>query len=309
MNWPVGGRAGFNISTFLRRAAESRGWKHPGSAQINGSALPGAFVRCHIALASDAEHFDCRDMILTALRKAAFAIRRSQLRIYGAILALALAPGAPAQVTVTPTAIGDSSVFTVSGSDLLQTNLAGAAITFGNFSFFGTNTLGTLTDGLFGAGGTDFGGSVSFAPTAVVRFDFDLTASPTGYNVTEIRTYSGWDAGRDGQEYLLAYSVVAAPNTFIPLATVGPYDVSPTPTGNGRIMVVVADLLGGTLIGNVAAIQFTFTTFENTASAWREIDVITAVPEPAHAALLFAVVMVSALVVRRRRNGKHQASA
>jgi hypothetical protein len=250
-------------------------------------------------------------MILAVLRQAAFVIRRSQLRIYGVILALALAPGAPAQVTVTPTAIGDSGVFTVSGSDLLQTNLGAASFTTGTYNFFGTASLATLTDGIFGAAGPDTTFVVSFAPAAVVRFAFDLTASPTGYDLTEIRTYTGWDDGRDGQGYSLTYSLVSAPTTFLALATVGPYNPSPT-NGNGRVLVAITDLLAGTLIGNVAALEFTFTAFENNSSAWREIDVIgtpVAIPEPAHAVLLFAVVMVSALVVRRRRNEKHQASA
>ncbi len=250
-------------------------------------------------------------MIPAATRKAAFPGKRREWGILGAILALALAPTAPAQVTVTPTAIGDSGGFTVSSSDLLQTNLSAAAITTGSYSFFGTNSLGTLTDGVFGAGGPDYATSVSFNPATVVRFDFDLTASPAGYNLTEIRTYTGWDTGRDGQEFQVDYSVAASPNTFIALATVGPHDVTST-LSYGRVLVSITDLLGGTLVGNVAALRFTFTTFENNASAWREIDVIgtpAAIPEPAHTALLFAVATVSALVVRQRRRGKDQGRA
>jgi hypothetical protein len=249
-------------------------------------------------------------MVPAATRNTAFSGRRREWGICSAILALALSPVAPAQVTVTPTAIGDSGVFTVSGSDLLQTNLSAAAIISGSHSFFGTNSLGTLTDGFFGATGADYATSVSFNAATVVQFDFDLTASPAGYNLTEIRTYTGWDTGRDGQEYLLAYSLVGAPGTFYTLATVGPYDVSSS-LSYGRILVSVTDPLEGTLIGNVAALRFTFTTYENNASAWREIDVIgtpASIPEPAHAALLFAVAMVGALVVRRRR-GKAQGPA
>lgn len=245
-------------------------------------------------------------MIPTAMGKAPFSSQRRSLGICSAILALALLPSAPAQVTVTPTAIGDSSVFTVSGTDLLQTNLGAVSFVTGNYSFFGTNSLGTLTDGLFGATGADYGASVSFAATTVVQFDFNLTASPDGYNVTEVRTYTGWDTGRDGQEFVLAYSLVSAPSTFYTLATVGPYDVSSSPT-YGRIMVSITDPLEVTLIGNVAALRFTFTNFENSASAWREIDVIgtpVAIPEPSHAALLFAVATVSALVVRRRAKAR-----
>jgi hypothetical protein len=249
-------------------------------------------------------------MIFAALRRAIYSHQPARRRICAAILCLWLAPVAPAQVTVTPTAIGDSGAFTVSSTDLLQTNLSAAAITNGSYSFFGTNSLGTLTDGVFGAGGPDYLTSVSFGLATAVRFDFDLTASPAGYNLTEIRTYTGWDTGRDGQEFQVDYSVAASPNTFIALATVGPYDVTST-LSYGRVMVSITDLLGGTLIGNVAALRFTFTAFENGASAWREIDAIgtpASIPEPAHAALLFAVAMVGALVVRRHR-GKAQGPA
>ena len=222
------------------------------------------------------------------------------------LLAAALGERAFGQVTVTPTS-DDTFPFVVSSTDLLQTNLASAAITGGpGFSFFGTGLLSTLIDGNFGATGTDFGTVVSFQPATDLTFSFDLTASPAGYDLSQIQTYTGWDTGRDGQEYSLAYSTASAPGTFIPLASVGPFNVASS-TGNGNLRVTISDLLGGTLVSHVATLRFTFTGFENNASAWREFDVIgtpTAVPEPSTAAMatLGLLLLASVAVKRRRQN-------
>lgn len=220
------------------------------------------------------------------------------------ILAAALAERAFGQVTVTTTT-DDTSPFVVSNTDLLQTNLASAAMTAGpGFNFFGTASLSTLTDGNFGATGTDFGTVVSFQPTTQLTFSFDLTASPAGYDLTQIRTYTGWDTGRDGQEFSLAFSTASAPGTFFVLATIGPVDVAST-TGNGNIRVTIADLVAGTLVGNVAALRFTFTSFENNASAWREFDAFgtpAAIPEPATTALVaVGLALMASVAVKRRR--------
>ncbi|MDI1320188.1 MAG: hypothetical protein PSW75_08350 [bacterium] len=204
---------------------------------------------------------------------------------------------------MTPTAFTDASTFTVSNTDLLQTSLGSAAMT-GTFYFFGTASLGTLTDGSFGAGGTDSLTVVSFTVGATVTFNLDLTASAGGYNLSQIRTYTGWDEGRDGQEYTLEYATASAPTTFLSLASVGPFGAGNVGNPGSRIMVTVSDLLAGPLVQNVAAIRFTFTSFENDSAAWREIDVIgTAVPipEPATSAVSLALIASAALVFRRRQ--------
>lgn len=227
------------------------------------------------------------------------------------ILAATFAVGASGQVTVT-SATSDTTSFVVSNTDLLQTNLTSAAITAGTgFNFFGTNSLGTLTDGNFGATGPVAGVVVSFAPATAVTFSFDLSASPAGYDLTQIRTYTGWDTGRDGQEYSLEYSTASAPATFLALTTVSPINVA-SGTGNGNLEVTISDLLAGTLVGNVAALRFTFTTFENNSSAWREIDVFgtpATIPEPATSAISLALLSLAALVIRRRlvRDSRHAA--
>lgn len=221
------------------------------------------------------------------------------------VLAGALAGSTFGQVTVA-TASSDTTPFAVSNTDLLQSNLGSAAITAGSgFSFFGSNSLSTLTDGNFGVTGTSNSSvtSVSFQPATAVTFNLDLTASPAGYDLSQIRTYTGWDTGRDGQAYSLAYSTASAPATFLALATVGPFDPASV-TGNGNLQVTISDLFAGTLVGNVAALRFIFTSFENNASAWREIDVFgtpTAIPEPSTYAALFGSLSLGFVVFRRYR--------
>jgi hypothetical protein len=219
-----------------------------------------------------------------------------------AILVATLAGRATGQVTVTATVLADASTFTVANTDLLQTSLGTAAIS-GSFNFFGTGSLGTLTDGNFGAAGVDTGSVVSFQTGASVTFNFDLTVNSAGYNLTEITTYTGWDDGRDGQEYALAYSTVSAPTTFLSLAAVGPFGDAHVGHPTDRVRVTISDLLAGPLVGNVAAVRFTFTGFENNSSAWREIDVTgsaVVVPEPDTSACALALVASVAALLRRR---------
>ena len=228
------------------------------------------------------------------------------------VFAAALAGSAWGQVTIS-TATADTTPFTVSNTDLLQTNLSSATINpVSGYNFFGTNSLGTLTDGNFGATGGNAGtalSSVSFLPATAITFSLDLTASPAGYDISQIRTYTGWDTGRDGQEYTVAYSTASAPATFLTLASVGPYNFGTSGTGNGNMQVTIYDLLAGPLVSNVAALRFTFTSFENGSSAWREIDVIgtaAAIPEPATSACFSALMAGVALLIRCRQLRRHR---
>jgi len=216
------------------------------------------------------------------------------------------------QVTVSNTGFQDLSVFTVSGSDLLQTNLASTALSPTNgYSTF-ANSLTGIMDGSFGSAGTDSGASVGFASGTSVTFLFDLTTNTRGYDLSSIKTYAAWDAGRDGQEYTVTYSTATDPTTFLALASAGPFDV----TGNvpagpaGRTLITIADLGGGTLVGGVAGLRFTFTSYENGGTAYREIDVQgtpTAIPESGTAPFIFgAAALTLAALGRRTSKAKHR---
>ncbi len=105
-----------------------------------------------------------------------------------------------------------------SGTNLLAGRApAGAAATHeGSSTAWSTVVDGTLGD----VGGTP---ATSVTPNNgnTVTFALDTVAQPAGYNVTSFDSYSTWgNSGRDNQNYMLQYSTVGAPGTFITISTV-----------------------------------------------------------------------------------------
>jgi len=89
-------------------------------------------------------------------------------------------------------------------------------------------------------------------------FTYLLTGSKNGYNLTSFTTYGGWvNAGRDQQAYTVYYSTIAAPELFIPLASVNftPPDPADAPSAT-RVTLRPA---AGVLAKNVALVKFDFT--------------------------------------------------
>jgi hypothetical protein len=123
-----------------------------------------------------------------------------------------------------------------------------------------------------------------------------------GYNITSITSYGGWqDAGRDQQSYSVLYSTVAAPTTFLPLATV---DFNPTTppalTPSASRVILTNDGVTPNPATSVAAIRFNFNTTENGYSGYTEFDVVgTQVPEPTSVGAIGLAVV--GLLSRRRR--------
>lgn len=204
--------------------------------------------------------------------------------------------------------------YVVSGTDVLQTYLSSASRTgapgSGNLYFYREDSgyavdLGRLTDGDFGQSGGSPGDTVMPNQTAIT-FALDLVANPGGYSLTSIRTYAGWDDGRDGQAYSVSYSTATAPGTFVSLFTITRFD-APDPLDFGldeaHTLVELTDT-GGLLAAGVAQIRFTFNGIENGGTGFREFDVIgapTAVPEPAVAAVVTGAGLLGFAAWRKRR--------
>jgi hypothetical protein len=251
----------------------------------------------------------------------------------------ALASGA---VTQTNFSTGDGTLPGVSplvrANNLLFTRLASASRTGagvpnpGDLYFYGEDSgydvdLARLYDGQFGAAGGV--SSASVLPNQVsLTFGFNLAASPAGYNLSTIQTYAGWDSGRDGQQYNVEYSTVAAPGTFLSLATANRFDTTDFPLTNpvydddgnetgafsaneweaATLVQLQADT--GFLAENVAALRFNFTgfgnagnAFENGGTGYREFVVqgsqVSAVPEPA--TMMGTLSLMAVSLLRRRR--------
>ncbi len=210
--------------------------------------------------------------------------------------------------------LNDGSVFVVESNDLLQTHLLSTS-SIGNFDPFsgGSNSV-RLVDGAFGPSGVAAGSPSAYAASAGVggfggtqlTYTLDTSVNTLGYNLTQIDTYSGWDAGRDGQRYTVQYSQVFDPLTFI---TIGSFNNNFNSLssgvgnrhGNRRVRMTDSD---GFLALNVASIRFNFQDAENGWTAYREIDVlgsaVQAVPEPS--SLLLCGLAAGGICLRRRRN-------
>ena len=198
---------------------------------------------------------------------------------------------------------GDNFGYPVSNTDLLQTHLSAAIVNDLNNirSEEGATvqSLAPLTNGSFGpADLSDPSQVVAIHDGTVITYTLDTIASPNGYSISEIDTFSGWrDMGRARQDYMVAYSLTSDPTTFIPIATITD-PVYPTAPSDNAVYIHGSN---GALADNVAAIQFSFPTTQNGYVGYREFDVLgtpSAAPEPASLSLLgFAAL---GLLARRR---------
>ncbi len=177
------------------------------------------------------------------------------------------------------TTASSSSGFSVSNSDLLQTNLSSSSVTGNIGDEEGLNSaasIAPLTDGQFGPPGlTNNPGPnpelVIVHNGVLITYNLDTGTNPQGYTVTNINTYAGWrDGGRSQQDYTVLYSTVNAPNTFQVLDDVsGPsYDTSPSDSA------VFLTSSTGALASNVASIEFSFPNTQNGYVGYRELDVL-----------------------------------
>jgi hypothetical protein len=228
----------------------------------------------------------------------------------------------------------------VAANNLLSTRLASATRTGagvpnpGDLYFYDENggtynvDLARLYDGQFGeAGGIP---SASVLPNQVsLTFNFDLSASAAGYDLTSIRTYAGWNADRDGQQYTVEYSTAADPLVFLALASVSRFDNTNFPListeiedENGSPTGQFADVPdtgqsstqvwlhaeSGFLAQNVAAVRFNFNGVESGGTGYREFVIegseVAAVPEPT-AMLGTLGLLAGGLVLRRRNPRRH----
>lgn len=219
---------------------------------------------------------------------------------------LAFAASSFASVTYTNQV---DTAFTVSNTDLLQTNLSSAnpSPNAGSFQAESIHGAPELTNGIFGAqGGSGSNGHQAASGDAGQSIDYvlDLSVATQGYSLTSIDTYAGWDSFRGGQSYTVAYSTVADPGTFINIATAFDDFSSITSglNGNHNTHVNIVNPTGF-LASNVADIRFTFNgglTFG--FAGYRELDVqgVPSVPEPA-SCVLFGLGAIGLCTVARRR--------
>jgi len=243
-------------------------------------------------------------------------LRRTLLVLAAATAALSsVASGAPVFSTDVQFSPDPANSWTpsyiVSTSDLINGTMPASSV--GNFALEVGGGLPVLTNGAYGTitrvpvAGTpephpafatagNLNGSGSSA-----TYNLNLTASPLGYNISQIDVYGGWnDAGRDQQRYDVLYSTVASPATFIPLTSVDYQPANPTNVQSATLVRITDNALPNLATG-VAAILFDFSPpVENGHTGYAEIDIIgTPVPEPTTIGLLGLGCL--GLLARRRR--------
>jgi hypothetical protein len=233
---------------------------------------------------------------------------RTSILFASALAALAGSAGA----AITVTGAGNSTGFTVSSTDLLQTQLSSTTnnltINSGENGHTGSGygndvgTVGNLTDGLFQMFNDDNltsnGARKSYAISGGnITYNLDTTTNTQGYDISLIGIYTGWqNGGRDGINVQVFYSTVSNPMTFVSLTTA-------TQNGAGQYQsgVITETVSPNLLATGVKSIRFDFSsTQENGASGYKELDVIgtATIPEPS-VALLGGLGMLALL--RRRR--------
>ena len=173
----------------------------------------------------------------------------------------------------------------------------------GNFTQEGAGGVPVLTDGAIGSSGT-IGGFATCGANGGTTLIYQQTNNIiNGEDITNIITYSGWgDGGRDGQYYIVSYSTVAAPNTFIPITTVY-YLPSVSGAPANRVAIAMND--GSALAHGVLNIKFDFSSppnagsFNNAYQGYSEIIVqghdTTAPPPPPSALLTQDILPASAI--------------
>ena len=185
----------------------------------------------------------------------------SQINVLGSASA-APAPGGP---VITLEHEENSNIWTVETPNLIANQLPTSQGP-GVFTSEGCNVT-NMTDGVLGFGSA-FGASCgSDTNSSVSSVTFNSVA---GWNLTNIVVYTLWhDYGRDGQFYNLSYSTLAAPTTFLPLASVAYNPFVPHDGRDSGNRVAIAPPIGQSLLAsNVAAVKFDFTLQGSQDFSW-----------------------------------------
>ena len=216
------------------------------------------------------------------------------MKITSLIITAILSTALSVSAAVVATESKQGTVYTVSSTDLLETSSTGFTDTLAwRWDDPGTPTF--LADG---DGGLIATPNVHVR-TGTITFDLDLGVYLQGYDINSIDTYSGHtDANRTDQEYIVSYSTVTDPGTFITIATIAK---------NGTNLYEkwsITEDTTGILATGVAKVKFDFYSDErqqNSGVGYWELDVlgISTVPEPSSAALLGLGAL--SLAFRRKR--------
>ena len=132
-------------------------------------------------------------------------------------------------------------------------------------------------------------------------YNFNLTTSPLGYDITLIQAYSSW-LDRYNQSYRIFYAQAADPLNFLQLGS----DITATaPSGTSSVITRSVDSVPGTsILSNVSSIRFVqfdgLGANDGIETVYRELDVVgfASIPEPTTSVLGLGAAIL--LLYRRR---------
>jgi hypothetical protein len=184
-----------------------------------------------------------------------------------------------------------SPITAVSG-DLLETSVS---------SFSGENASALVRNGTTGtAHNTTAPNPAIVWGQGTTTYNFDVTTNTLGYDIAEIRLFSGWNDGRAGQSYNIEYSLIGNPS-FLLLGVVSDLRT------DGSLLTRTYDNGGGFILSGVDAIRFNQINngLAGTGTVFREFDILgsASVPEPASIAIwiVLALGIVSCACRRARK--------
>jgi autotransporter-associated beta strand protein len=170
--------------------------------------------------------------------------------------------------TVVAPRLANSNGYTFSpANNNLLAGLTPTAVTNGSAGAEGTGGTGVLTNGAIPA--FSFASSYTVGNSAVLTYS--LGSSPTGYDLTAVNLFSGWqDTGRSTINLAnLSYSTVAAPGTFITIGGTGDN------FAGGAANLASFTAPGGVLATGVSSIRFNFgASQQNGYVGYRELEVV-----------------------------------
>ncbi|MDD2601004.1 MAG: autotransporter-associated beta strand repeat-containing protein [Kiritimatiellae bacterium] len=173
------------------------------------------------------------------------------------------APG----LTYSVTGERGSVAYTVSNTDLLQSNLGSVtdAIRLFNEPGYTSGTSSLLTDGLFGPASS---GETCAIANGTLTYTLNTDDHPAGYEVATVNSYTGWnDAGRVNQNYTMSFRKIGSAEFRNAVAV--------NYAGGASQTHVAADGLGLT---GVTAVRFVFPNQQNSGVGYKELDVIGSAP-------------------------------
>lgn len=202
---------------------------------------------------------------------------------------------------------GSQESFTVSSSDLLQTNLSSAGIPADSGAALYNSTVAALYNGIDGdpVSTDDSSSFTPSAPTTVV-FQLDTTTNANGYDINKIVSLSGYCDIRTLQAYSLSVAKVGS-STYSLL-----YSVDSTLTNNTNVLgtdvqVTAIGSSGGAIASGIGSIKVEFLGNGSASpeTVYREMDVFgsaTTIPEPSTLVLMVAgLVGLLAYAWRKRK--------